>query len=107
MKKWFFENKITLCIVGSFLLYWLFGAIISYLIIGLVTLFIIWGRLFDRIEFYKVDILLYISYMLFSIILIFFSNSDSKNILVIVFGLLYLNIFFKEEKIKKVRNGKK
>lgn len=99
MKETIYKNYQLLVLLIGFVLYWLFGVVMSYVIMVLVGVFIFWGKATDKVEMYNFDLLIYIIYTMFSLIALFLIKKDTSNVLVIILGLEIICSYIVSDKI--------
>lgn len=99
MKETIYKNYQLLALLIGFVLYWLFGVFMSYVIMVLVGAFIFWGKATDKVEMYNFDLLIYIIYAMFSLIALFLIKKDTSNVLVIILGLEIICSYIVSDKI--------
>jgi len=92
----FFYNYfylITFCL--SFLLFWIFGDVIFFLVILAVIGEFILLKMLYRIRFYIIDVIIFTIYLIFAIITLLFAFSITFKFFLIVIGVwLCFTIFF-------------
>lgn len=99
MKEVIYKNYQLIALLIGFVLYWLFGVVMSYVIMVLVGVFIFWGKATDKVEMYNFDLLIYIIYTMFSLIALFLIKKDTSNVLVIILGLEIICSYIVSDKI--------
>ena len=99
MKEVIYKNYQLIALLIGFVLYWLFGVVMSYVIMVLVGVFIFWGKATDKVEMYNFDLLIYIIYTMFSLIALFLIKKDTSNVLVIILGLEIICSYIVNDKI--------
>lgn len=99
MKEVIYKNYQLIALLIGFVLYWLFGVVMSYVIMVLVGVFIFWGKATDKVEMYNFDLLIYIIYTMFSLIALFLIKKDTSNVLVIILGLEIICSYIVSNKI--------
>ena len=94
VKGFICKNYQLICLLMGFLLYCLFGIVLSYIIMIIVGMFIFWGKATERIDLYNIDLLIYILYTLFSIFSLLVLKKEITNELVIILGLQILCSYY-------------
>lgn len=84
----------------GFILYWIFGITITYIVALAVIGFVIWIKTTNKIEMYNIDLVLFILYILLCIFALFISKNEGINILTIALGILYISSFYKNKRLK-------
>lgn len=99
MKNFLINHYWLISLLASFLLFWIFGDIIVFLIIlGVIGFFILMKGVY-KATFLYMDIVLFILYLLFGFICLVFLSFDSVKILVIVLGVWLISSFFLNKRL--------
>ena len=102
MKEWVKNNYFILLMLLGFLLYWLFGVIITYITVLSTIVFVIYAKGTNRVQMYNFDLVLFVSYLLLSIFGLFITKNATVQVLSIILGILFIASFYRNKRINKL-----
>lgn len=94
MRFWFSRYFNFISLISCFLLYWIFGQVIMFLIIIGVIGFFVALKLIYRFPFIVFDIIIFGGYLFVALICLLFIASESFRILIMILGIWYVSSFF-------------
>lgn len=100
MKEILYRNYQLLITIISLILYWLFGIIMSYVVMILTGIIVFWGKITEKIELFNFDLLIYIIYTIYSIIALLVIKIDTASLSVLIFGLTIISSYIINKRIK-------
>ena len=102
MKEWLKDNYFIILMLLGFLLYWLFGVVITYIVTLAVIFFVIYAKGTSRVQMYNFDLVLFVGYILLSIFGLFITKNETVQVLTIILGILFIASFYKNKRINKI-----
>ena len=96
------NNYFILLMLLGFLLYWLFGVIITYITVLSTIVFVIYAKGTNRVQMYNFDLVLFVSYLLLSIFGLFITKNATVQVLSIILGILFIASFYRNKRINKL-----
>lgn len=102
MKEWLKDNYFIILMLLGFLLYWLFGVVITYIVALAVIFFVIYAKGTNRVQMYNFDLVLFVGYILLSIFGLFITKNETVQVLTIILGILFIASFYKNKRINKI-----
>jgi len=100
VKEILYRNYQLLITIISLILYWLFGIIMSYVVMILTGIIVFWGKITEKIELFNFDLLIYIIYTIYSIIALLVIKIDTASLSVLIFGLTIISSYIINKRIK-------